>query len=175
MLAQLRTSLGSELESLSEELTARLAGHLTQTDPPVGPAADDERVQFIQQRMRQLGQLVAGLARMDQAMIWRDRAGFGSIVCVRDRATGAESTYTLMTGDLADLNSGHVSLTSPIGHALLGRRAGDAVSVTTLRGERWFDILSVVTLPRRLGMSDGPDASHDASPQPRMLQPLGTA
>ena len=155
MLARIRTSLGNELELLSEELTRRLTGRLEMGEVEQLTLVDDERIQFVQQRMRRLGQLVAGLAGVDHGSIWSDRAGFGSIVRVRDCLTDEVDTYELMTGEFVDPAEGHVSLSSPIGHALTGARVGDEVSVTTPVGERRFEVLSVLTLPARLGIRDG--------------------
>ena len=154
-MARIRTSLGSELEMLSEELTSRLAGRLESGDTEELAQADDERLHFVQQRVRRLGQLVAGLAGAGHGSIWSDRAGFGSIVRVRDCLTDEVDTYELMTGEFVDPAEGHVSLSSPIGHALIGARAGDEIAVTTPVGERRFEVLSVLSLPARLGIRDG--------------------
>ena len=155
MIAELRTRLGDELERLSAELDGRMsiapgedAGALVGA---VGAEAEAAR-----RRMATLGRLVAGLEMLDAAEIPADRAGFGSVVRVRDVATGDESVYTLMTGDLVDPDAGHVSLASPIGHALLGRAPGERVSVATPRGVRRFELLSLVTLPQRAGLGSAP-------------------
>lgn len=157
MLAELRSRLGTELERLSRELENRM---------PVEPAVDlsrngrgeeDEFRQALQRRIRLFGQLTAGLAAIDAANVQPGRAGYGSTVRVRDLKTGNELSYTLMTGDIIDLEEGQVSLESPIGHTLLGSRPGDQVTVTTPRGERRYEVVSVVTLAELLGMSGSDD------------------
>ena len=46
----------------------------------------------------------------------------------------------------ADAPKGLVSTTSPIGRALLGKQAGDSVTVTTPGGKREFEILKLYTI-----------------------------
>ncbi|MGQ0562664.1 MAG: GreA/GreB family elongation factor, partial [Gemmatimonadota bacterium] len=49
-------------------------------------------------------------------------------------------------GSLVDIDAGQVSLASPIGQALLGREAGDVVTVHTPERERRFEIINVTTI-----------------------------
>ncbi|HET8656681.1 MAG TPA: GreA/GreB family elongation factor [Longimicrobiaceae bacterium] len=163
MLAELRNRLGDELERLSHELTVRIPDELasSQAGPTLETTLELERV--VQRRVRLLGQLVAGLAAADPRTIWPDRAGYGSTVRVRDIARGDEETYTLLTGDLIDPRDGQISLASPIGNALLGRRAGEEITVITPWGARRYEILLLATLPQKLGVDVGePDARRVA-------------
>lgn len=155
MIAELRTRLGSELDRLSHELTARMPMDLGSGREEAGNDASVELQRVIQRRIRLLGQLVAGLASVDPSTIWPDRAGYGSVVRVRDVATGEEESYTLMAGDFIDLDEGQVSLESPIGYALLGHRTGEQVTVVTPRVERRYEITGLVTLPQKMGLVGG--------------------
>lgn len=156
MLLELRERLGSELERLAQELT--VAG-------PAGAAGDMEvrvrqpagaREREIQMRVRRLGQFVAGLAGLDPSTLWYDRAGFGSSVVLQNLDTRERVSYTLVTGEMIDLDEDQVTLASPIGQAVLGRRAGDRVAVDTPHGTRRFRIVSVETLPQAAGVRDVP-------------------
>ena len=152
MIAEIRARLGGELERLSAELAVETS---------ISTEAEAARL-----RVATLGRLVAGLATVDPAALPADRAGFGSVVRARDLTTGEESLYTLMTGDLADPDEGHVSLASPIGHALLGRAPGDRVAVATPRGERRFELVSLLTLPQRVGLA--PERAAEPAPSVRV-------
>ncbi len=66
----------------------------------------------------------------------------GSRVIVRDEA-GREHTFVIVSPVEADAGRGHISAASPVGAALLGRRSGDAVAVTTPTGTRRLLLLSV--------------------------------
>ena len=78
-----------------------------------------------------------------------DRAGNGSRVRVLDLKTGEDDVFTLVPGEEVDPDAGDVSLASPIGQALLGRKAGETVRVATPRGERTLAVLCVT--PDRRG------------------------
>ena len=66
----------------------------------------------------------------------------GSRVSYRDEA-GKLSEVTLVHPLEADLAAGKLSVTSPVGRALLGRRAGDGVSVETPRASKRVEIVAV--------------------------------
>jgi transcription elongation GreA/GreB family factor len=51
-------------------------------------------------------------------------------------------------GDYIDLDGGQISIASPLGRTLLGKRAGDQVNLQLPRGERKLQIKSVITLPQ---------------------------
>lgn len=162
MLAELRMHLGSELDRLSHELLLRMPAEHGSNGDHHRDGRGREVQRILQRRIRLLGQLVAGLASVDAGVIWPDRAGYGSLVLIREHGTDTEHRYTLMAGDLIDLDEGQVSLDSPIGHALLGRRPGDEVTVETPRGVRRFELLSLVTLPQKLKMV-GPGFEESAA------------
>src|SRR3712207_9422099 len=68
--------------------------------------------------------------------------------------SGKEVAYTLMVGDAIDLDAGQISLVSPVGQALLGRRVGEEVQATTPQGTRRLRVLAMETLPEILRRSE---------------------
>ncbi|MGN6372778.1 MAG: transcription elongation factor GreA [Solirubrobacteraceae bacterium] len=68
--------------------------------------------------------------------------GFGSTVVVRDEK-GAERTWSIVSSHDASPAEGRISADSPVARALLGRRAGEEVSVVLPRGESVLSVLSV--------------------------------
>ena len=68
--------------------------------------------------------------------------GFGSTVAVRDQ-DGAERTWRIVSSRDAAPGEGRLSAESPMAVALLGRSAGDEVSVSLPRGTRVMRIVSV--------------------------------
>jgi transcription elongation factor GreA len=159
MLPELRERLGSELERLAREVTLAVpADAAGDVEVRVGrPAGERERE--IQGRVRRLGQLVAGLAGLDPGTLWYDRAGFGSSVVLQDLDTRERLSYTLVTEEMIDLDEDQVTLASPVGQAVLGRRAGERVAVATPQGKRRFRIVAVETLPQAAGMRSVPVAA----------------
>ena len=83
---------------------------------------------------------------IDFTKIPRDRAGLGSTVVVLDTKRDEEITYNLVTSEEADAANGKVSTTSPIGRALLGKKVGDEVKVTSPGGVKELEILKLTTM-----------------------------
>jgi transcription elongation factor GreA len=70
-------------------------------------------------------------------------AGIGSCVRVRHRDSGEVAEYELVGPIESDVGNGRVSVGSPVGRALVGRRDGATVSVETPRGTMELEVLSV--------------------------------
>ena len=108
--------------------------------------------QEIRRELRFLRQLAGGLASTHPGTVWYDRAGYGSLLLSRDEA-GRERFHKLVSRRLDPLDAAQVALGSAFGRALFGRRAGDVVEVRNAAGPRRLRIVTLKTLPRRLGMS----------------------
>lgn len=67
---------------------------------------------------------------------------FGAKVTVEDPALKKEIVYTLVGPEDVDLIQNRISIQSPIGKALIGKRQGDSVDVTTPRGVKTLVIKS---------------------------------
>ena len=72
-----------------------------------------------------------------------DRVTFGSTVDLEDLDTGEEVRYRLVGPYEADVAQGTISVTSPIGQALIGKKAGDDVRVKTPGGVKNLEILDI--------------------------------
>jgi transcription elongation factor GreA len=72
-----------------------------------------------------------------------ERVVFGSTVAIEEIGTGKRITYQLLGPLESDLERDRISVTSPIGRALIGKRVGDEVSVKTPGGVREFEIIDI--------------------------------
>lgn len=72
-----------------------------------------------------------------------DKVLFGVTVSLLDLDSDEEIRYKIVGEDEADLKSGKISVMSPIARALIGKSAGDAVSVSTPGGDREYEIDNV--------------------------------
>lgn len=72
-----------------------------------------------------------------------ERVTFGSTVELEDLDTGEEVQYRLVGPYEADLAQGTISVTSPIGRALIGKETGDDVKVQTPGGMKNLEILDI--------------------------------
>ena len=68
---------------------------------------------------------------------------FGAFVELFDEENDKEVTYQLVGNLEADLDKGRISISSPIGRALLGKEEGDEVEVDAPGGKRGYEVLSV--------------------------------
>jgi transcription elongation factor GreA len=68
---------------------------------------------------------------------------FGATVRLVDASDGSEAKYQIVGEDEADIKNGLLSIGSPIARALIGKREGDEVEVTTPSGKRAYEIAAV--------------------------------
>ena len=66
-----------------------------------------------------------------------------STVEVKNKANGAQMKYTLVAQSEADLKSGKISVDSPIGKGLLGKKVGDIAIITVPNGSIKLEIVSI--------------------------------
>lgn len=72
-----------------------------------------------------------------------DGAGMNSTVTYRDEQAGADMTFRLVPAPEARPGQGTLSISSPVGRALTGSRAGDEVTLETPNGTRTVRVLAV--------------------------------
>ena len=66
-----------------------------------------------------------------------------STVEVKSKANGAKMKYTLVAQSEADLKSGKISVDSPIGKGLLGKKVGDVAVINVPNGNIELEIISI--------------------------------
>ena len=72
-----------------------------------------------------------------------DTIKFGATVTLSDEDSGDKVTYTIVGDTEANLRDRKISISSPIGRALIGKSKGESVDVTTPKGTRTFEVLKV--------------------------------
>jgi len=78
----------------------------------------------------------------------KDRAGYGSRIIVLDTQKDVKVEYKLVSSEEADVEKGMISTTSPIGRALLNKKVGDEIQVSTplaRKNSRSFGLLRFTT------------------------------
>jgi len=162
MLEELKNKLGEEIERLTHELQIVLPKAI-QKAVEHGDLRENseyksalERQQFVQARLNHLTKRYGELSKIDLSEVPTDRVGFGSRVTVVDLRTKEEETYTLVFGDYIDIDSGQISVASPLGQTLMGKKPGEKVSLQLPRGERKLQVKELVTLSQMVDdKSDG--------------------
>ncbi|MCX5877911.1 MAG: transcription elongation factor GreA [Deltaproteobacteria bacterium] len=105
--------------------------------------AAKERQSFIDGRINELRVSIgkAEVIAMDDSP--SDTVVFGRTVKLRDISTEQEIQYQLLGPYESDPDKGRISVTSPLGQALIGTRVGDEIRVRTPGGVQEFEILEI--------------------------------
>lgn len=105
-----------------------------------------ERQQFVQARLGQLRLRLSKLAQVDMSMIPSDRVGLGSKVIVECQDTRVTESYTLVFGDSENFDEGQVTMSSPIGRALINKAVGEVAFLKLPARTRKLKIVQLVTI-----------------------------
>ena len=103
-----------------------------------------EQQGFIEGRIKHLEGELSNAQVIDVAKLTAgDRVVFGATVVLADADSGDETTYQIV-GDLeADIKLGLIAISSPVARALIGKNAGDEVTIEAPGGTREYEIVSV--------------------------------
>lgn len=103
-----------------------------------------DRQGFIEAKIKELEGRIARAEVIDPSkLLNRDRVTFGIRVTLEEIESGDKVTYQLVGPDESEPENGLISVTSPIGRALLGKRVDDEVRVQAPGGIREFVILKI--------------------------------
>jgi transcription elongation factor GreA len=152
MIEELKRKLGEEVEKLQHELNVTLPNEIRKAVEH-GDLRENseykaalERQQFVQARLGQLRQRLSKLSSIDVAQIPADRVGLGSRVTVQDAKSGDREVYHMVFGDALELEDGHVTMSSPIGRALLGKAVGDEIVLRLPASTRRLKLVELQTI-----------------------------
>ena len=107
-------------------------------------AAAKDRQGFIEGR---IGELEFKLANADIILpdhLPKDRAVFGSKVLLENIETGEEVEYRLVGPDESDIAKGRISVSSPLGKAILGKKPGDELTLEVPGGKRIYEFVQIL-------------------------------
>ncbi len=106
--------------------------------------AAKERQGFVEGRIQELNDKIARAQIIDPATIKSDKIVFGATVTVFDIDTEKEATYQIVGEDEADIKDGKISITSPVGKALIGHRVDEEVRIVVPSGVRVYEITRII-------------------------------
>jgi transcription elongation factor GreA len=129
-------------ENIRDIETARAHGDITEN---AEYAAAKERQSFIQGRIQELENNLAKSYIVNLDGLTDDRVVFGAMVTIEDMKTKEGITYQLVGPFESDISRKTISVTSPIGKALIGKNVGDEIRVKTPGGIREFEIVDIST------------------------------
>jgi transcription elongation factor GreA len=105
-------------------------------------SAAKERQSFIEGRIGEIEAKLAS-AQVIESIGSTETVVFGMTVVIKDVNDGGRRTYRLVGQDESDLQSGKISVQSPVGRALIGRRKGDTVEVKTPARLIMYEIIEI--------------------------------
>jgi len=108
-----------------------------------GYEAARERQGMLEARIRYIQTRLATSRVIDLATLGGVKAIFGATVEIEDVDSGDVKTWTLLGPDEAEPSKGSISILSPVGQALLGKEAGDEITVEAPRGKILYEIVSI--------------------------------
>src|SRR5271155_2385832 len=145
--------LRKDLEVLKRELTvdlpkelerARAHGDLSEN---AEWAMAKQRQEFLRARLGNMEARIAELAMIDLNSIPRDTVGLGSRVRLEDLDEGGTVEYEIVVPEEVDGSNHRISLSSPLGRALIGKAQDDDIEVQTPKAtKRSYTITRLVTI-----------------------------
>ena len=107
-------------------------------------AAAKDRQGFIEGRIGELGFKLANADIIDPDKLPKDRAAFGHKVLLENIDTGEDVAYQLVGPDESDIERGSISISSPLGRAIIGKKPGDELTLEAPGGKRVYELVEIL-------------------------------
>ena len=127
-------------ENIRDIEVARAHGDLSEN---AEYAAAKERQSYLYGKSQELENNLASCNIINLTGIVSDKVVFGCYVTIADSNGGEEIKYQLVGPFESDINQNKISVTSPIGRALIGKRIDNEINVNTPGGTRNFQIIDI--------------------------------
>ena len=98
---------------------------------------------MLEMKIAKLEEMYSGARIIDESQLDTDKVLALSIVKIRNLNTKAEMTFTLVAETEADIKTGKISVNSPIGTGLLGKKVGEVAEIQVPAGLVKFEILHI--------------------------------
>lgn len=105
--------------------------------------AAKDRQGFIEGRIQELNDKIARAQVIDPAEINSEKIVFGATVTMVDADSEKEVTYQIVGEDEADIKDGKISVSSPVGKALIGHVLDDEVRIKVPSGTKCYEIIDI--------------------------------
>jgi len=98
---------------------------------------------LLELKISKMEEVVSNARLIDESQLDTSKALVLSTVKIKNQANGMEMTYTLVAESEADLKTGKISVTSPIGKGLLGKSVGEVAEIKVPNGTLNFELLEI--------------------------------
>lgn len=106
--------------------------------------AAKERQAFVEARVNELSYKLNSADVIDPENLPRDRAVFASRVLLENIDTGEDVEYMLVGPEESDIDKGLISIASPLGKAIVGRKPGDEIMLEAPGGKRMYELVEIL-------------------------------
>ena len=98
---------------------------------------------LLEMRISKMEELVSNARIIDESTLDLSKALVLSNVKIKNQSNGMELQYKLVAESEADLKTGKISVTSPIGKGLLGKKVGEIAEINVPNGVLKFEVLEI--------------------------------
>lgn len=143
--------LNADYKELEHELKTKLPEEIAKA-AALGDLSENaeyeaalDRQRLLQSKARTLKARINEIAQVDLSRLHPDRVGYGSIVELFDVDEEKDLSYQLVMPEDADAKNQRISISSPIGKALMGKYLDDEVRIVIPSGKKHFEITGLKT------------------------------
>lgn len=98
---------------------------------------------MLEMKISKMEEIVANARIIDESQLDTSKVLVHSFVRIKNLSNGAEVKYKLVAQSEADLKSGKISVDSPIGKGLLGKKVGETAEIEVPSGKMEFEVLEI--------------------------------
>jgi transcription elongation factor GreA len=98
---------------------------------------------LLELKISKLEAIVANAREIDESQLDTSKVSILSKVKIRNKKNSMTMTYTLVSEEEADLKSNRISIKSPIGQGLMGKKVGETAVVKAPAGTMEFEVLDI--------------------------------
>lgn len=151
MTKKLLARLNADFKALEHELKTVLPEEIAKA-AALGDLSENaeyeaalDRQRLLQSKYKTLKERIGEVAQLDLSRLPKDKSGYGSILDLYDLDEEKDITYQLVLPEDADVKKGRISISSPIGKALMGKVVDDEVSINIPSGRKNYEITGLTT------------------------------
>jgi len=105
--------------------------------------AAKERQAFLENRKNELEYKLGNADIIDPDTLPKDRAVFGCTVIIENVDTGESDEYLLVGPDESNIEKGRISVSSPLGKSIIGKKIGDEITLQAPGGKRCYELVEI--------------------------------
>lgn len=98
---------------------------------------------LLELKISKLEEVVGNARVIDESNLDTSKIGILSKVKIKNTKNGMEVKYQIVAEEEADLKQNKISIKSPIGKGLLGKKLGDRAMIKVPAGEMEFEVLDI--------------------------------